>query len=495
MSHLVPPSILTACLLTAALAAQEPPAGFGKPDHVIEIGVLPGQLRYDQEKFTVGAGQKVQLTLTNTDEMQHNLLILKPGEAAVAKVAAAAIQLGPDASKQHYVPDIPEVLHHTKAISLGEKDTIWFVAPKEVGNYSYICTLPGHVFTMVGVMRVGPEEAVAKKVPIEQLNYRLYKGRWKRLPDFDALAPERSGELQDGIIDLGKLGEKSNFGACFTGVIEVAKAGNHTFFLNSDDGSRLLVGGKTVVEYDGLHGPAKEQVGKIELAVGRHPLRIEFFQGGGGRALRVAHADPDGKRRDLSNNKSENKARITPIMVHHHPVVMRVHVEGAAARTIAVGLPGGMNYCFDAQACSVQFGWAGAYLDVGPDRDGRGGRPCKTLGKRFEVGNVGFPLRTADGKEMPVRFKGYRPHGTPTFLLDWGGQEVRWSTSPAPAAVGLRYTFELPGNDKPLQFHIDRDGRTVAASAGTWRGSVLTVPAAAAGKFHVTVSNAITGGK
>ena len=74
-------------------------------------------------------------------------------------------------------------------------------------------------------------------------------------------------------------------------------------------------------------------------------------------------------------------------------VVMRVHVEGASARTIAVGLPGGMNYAFDAARCSVQFGWAGAFLDVSPDRDGRGGRPCKTLGVRAGVGDVGFPLR------------------------------------------------------------------------------------------------------
>lgn len=487
--------LLMFAVFQVPLAAQNPPAGFEKTDHDIEIGVRSGLLRYDTEKFAVGIGSKVKLTLNNSDEMQHNLLILRPGEEAMARVIVASIQLGPEASKKHYVPDLPDVLFHTKVISLGQKDTIWFEAPKVAGDYPYICTLPGHVFTMIGVMRVGNVKAAAKHLPIEQLRYRLYKGRWKQLPDFDTLAPEREGELKSGVIDLAKLKENSNFGACFTGVLEVPVAGNHTFFLNSDDGSRLLIGGKMIVEYDGLHGPAKEQNGTVELTAGRHPLRVEFFQGGGGKALRIAYEGPEKKRRNLSNNKNEVQARVTPIAVHHHPVVMRVHVEGAAARTIAVGLPGGMNYCFDAEACSVQFGWAGAYLDIGPDRDGRGGRPCKLLGNRFAVGNVGFPLRTADGQKRPVQFSGYRTHGTPSYSLDWGGQVVQWTVAAAPAAVGLQYTFALPEAREAVQFVINKKGIEVTSSAGEWRNGILTVPAAAAKNFTVTLTLPIGGPK
>lgn len=488
MSHTASLTLFCFFLGTGALVAQAPPSGFGTPDHEIEIGVVSGVLRFDKETFSVGAGSKVKLTLKNTDEMQHNLLILKPGEEVVARIAAAAFQLGAEASKKNYVPDSPDVLFHTKVVSLGEQDTIWFQAPKVAGSYPYICTLPGHVFTMTGVMQVGDVKQPAKKLPIEQLRYRLYKGRWKRLPDFEALAPEREGALKSGLIDLSKLKEKSNFGACFTGVIEIAEAGVHTFFLNSDDGSRILLAGKEVVSYDGLHGPAEEQKGTVELSAGRHPVRVEFFQGSGGKALRVAYAGPNKQRKELSNNKNEVESRVTPISVHHHPVVMRVHVEGAAARTIAVGLPGGMNYCFDAGACCVQFGWAGAYLDVGPDRDGRGGRPCKTLGKRFGVGDVGFPLRTATGAKRPVKFRGYRTHGTPRMSLDWGGQPVHWEIGPAPAALGLRYTFALPEAREPVQFQIDKRHLKATSSAGQWQGNTLTVPAAEARQFTITLT-------
>jgi azurin len=469
------------------LAAQTPPAGFGQPDHDIKIGVRSGLLRYDTERFSVGVGSKVKLTLVNTDEMVHNLLICCDDDYATSTVAAAAMMLGADASKTHYAPDIPEVLFHTKAISTGQQDTIWFEAPTKPGAYPYICTLPGHTFTMVGVMRVGEVDEIKPQLPIEQLRYRLYKGQWKTLPDFDTLPPEREGEIENGVIDLAKLEERANFGACFTGVLDVKAAGQHTFFLNSDDGSRVLVGGKMVVEYDGLHGPAKEQQGNVELTAGRHLLRVEFFQGTGGKALRLAYAGPDEQRRDLSNNKNEIETSVTPISVHHHPVVMRVHVEGAAARTIAVGLPHGINYCFDADTCSVQFGWAGAYLDVGPDRDGRGGRPCKVLGQRFEVGNVGFPLRTADGAKLRTQFMGYGTHGTPKFTVDWGGQEVHWSVAAAHGGVGLQYTFTIPAARQDVQFAINSKDLKLAASAGQWRDGTLTVPAEHAKSFTVTV--------
>ena len=483
-------SILHLFLIISAspLTAQKAPADFGKPDHEIRIGVLPGVMRYDKESFSVGIGSKVKLTLVNTDEMQHNLLICAQGDDVIPDVAAASMMLGADASSKHYVPDIKEVLFHTKAISLGQEDTIWFEAPKTPGAYPYICTLPGHVWTMVGVMHVGETKKIAKNVPIELLRYRLYKGAWKNLPNFDTLAPEREGALPDGLIDLAALKEKSQFGACFTGVLNVEEAGSHTFYLNSDDGSRLLVGGKMVVEYDGLHGPAKEQTGTIDLTAGRHPLRVEFFQGNGGKALRVAYQGPDKLRRDLNKKNSGAEARMTPIMVHHHPVVMRVHVEGAAARTIAVGLPGGMNYCFDADKCCVQFGWAGAYLDVGPDRVSRGGNPCKLLGKRFEVGNIGFPLRTSDGNKRPVKMLEYRTAGMPRFHFDWGGILGSCTIAAAKGKAGLVYNYEMPSMREALQFQVDDSAAEFSSSAGDFQDGLLDISAADAGKFSITVT-------
>ena len=46
---------------------------------VVKIGTLHGQMKYDVESFQVKPESKVSLTFNNTDEMQHNLLILQPG--------------------------------------------------------------------------------------------------------------------------------------------------------------------------------------------------------------------------------------------------------------------------------------------------------------------------------------------------------------------------------------------------------------------------------
>ena len=477
---------------TSRPAVSRPPAGFSKVDHDIRIGVLPGRLRYDKESFTVEPGSKVKLTLINVDSMQHNLLICVPGKSTLAKVAMAAAALGAKASDVHFVPKMPEVLFATRAIFPGKADVIWFRAPEKPGQYPYVCTLPGHVFTMRGVMHVG---RIASQPRLQDLTYQLFKGKWKKLPPFDELSPEREGSLVDGLIDLDALKEGSQFGALFRGMLPIQKAGKYTFFLASDDGSRMHVDGKKILEHDGVHGAGKEHKAELVLGLGHHDVRVEYFQGGGGKALRIAFEGPGQPRRSLTKGKKRRPPKGIPIAVIDRPVVMRVHVEQAAARSIAVGLRGGMNYCFDAEACRVQFGWAGAYLDVGPDRLGRGGRPCKVLGRRFGVGDLGFPLRGPDGARRPVQFRGYRTGKSPEFLLDWGGREVRWTVEAAPRGVGLRYTFEIAGAAELVRFVIDPKDLRLAASAGRWRSGTLHVPKDSASKFHVTLTRVPEVGK
>ena len=273
-----------ALALSVPLSAQSPPAGFEEVDFDIALGVLPGQLRFDRELLAVTPGSRVKLTLKNTDAMQHNFVLCVRGDAVAARVAAATLRLGAAASEKHYVPDSDEVLASTKAIFLDQSDTIWFRAPDAPGDYPYVCTLPGHSFTMKGVMRVGAAAAPAA-VPIENLRYRVFRGKWKLLPNFSELTPFREGDLEGGLLDLAPLGVKRDFGAVFTGILELAAAGEHTFFLNSDDGSRVFVDDQEIVAYDGVHGASEEQRGAVALAAGPHQLRVEFFQGGGGQSL------------------------------------------------------------------------------------------------------------------------------------------------------------------------------------------------------------------
>jgi len=482
--------LLTSLATSANLAAQAPP-GFEKVDHTIKIKTRVGLLRFDKESFKVNPGSKVKLTLTNNDAMQHNLLILRPGKNIATKIGTMAMSLGAKAMDMHFVPKSPDVLFHTKAIFPGQVDTLYFKVPDAPGAYPYICTLPGHMFTMRGVMHVGEVPVTAAAAtPLRKASYKFYPGAWNKLPAFEELKPTRTGECKNGLFDLSEFRKTKNIGVVFTGNLFVETAGRYRFFLNSDDGSRLSVNGETVVVYDGLHGMEKEQEQDVALPARATPVKVEFFQRTGGLGLLVACEGPKLKRFHLTAKPKPRGSRGIPISVMHKPVVMRVHMEQAGGRSIAVGLPGGMNFCFDANQGCVVFGWAGAFLDVGPDRLGRGGQPCKILGPRFSVGAAGFPLRTSGGETRPVTFKGYRLGKAPVFHLDWGGLQVNLSITNAPRGVGLQYTYKLPKAPPGdgLKFVIEPKGLKLASSAGTWDAGTLTVPAGGAREFTVTVT-------
>jgi hexosaminidase len=68
--------------------------------------------------------------------------------------------------------------------------------------------------------------------------------------------------------------------------LEVPATDVYTFTLESDDGARLAVSRRVVVDNDGLHS-ALEKRGAIALAKGWHPIVIEYFNKTGSQALEV----------------------------------------------------------------------------------------------------------------------------------------------------------------------------------------------------------------
>ena len=329
----------------------------------VKIGTLHGQLKYDVEQFQVKPGAKVRLTLRNTDEMQHNLLILTPGEDKPLMVAQKAWALGADAVVKQFVPDGPEVLFHTRVLDPQQSDTIEFVAPKQEGDYPFVCTLPGHAFTMKGKMRVSKIEAPT---------------------------------------------------------VFASKAGKE---------------------------------------------------------------DTDAKFH---------------VHVLDEPKVIRAFVDGGPPRSISVGLPGGINYLFDAELCYVRFGWQGMFLDVGPNvgrkPSERGGGWCRILGEKFELGGSGFPISIgARDAKHEVKFAGYRLRGkdVPQFFVTINGNRVTQTIRAASNGLGLESEFEFerdPGG--PVYFYVSPFGLDLSSSAGVWHSGRLELKAGEAKKFSVTIVRA-----
>ncbi len=110
------------------------------------------------------------------------------------------------------------------------------------------------------------------------MRYEYFEGDWQKVPDFSKLKPKASGICEG--LDLARAERANSFAMRYSGFLRIEKAGQYRFFLHSDDGARLLIDDKLVVDNDGIH-PPQENRGVVGLARGAHKLTIEYFDGGG----------------------------------------------------------------------------------------------------------------------------------------------------------------------------------------------------------------------
>ncbi|MEH0939110.1 family 16 glycoside hydrolase [Micromonospora psammae] len=87
------------------------------------------------------------------------------------------------------------------------------------------------------------------------------------------------------------FGFEDRFVAQVLGNVNIPSAGDYTFRLISDDGSRLLIDDSVVVNHDGLH-PATPKDGTVNLSAGYHSLRIDHFERDGGQQVRLEWRTP-----------------------------------------------------------------------------------------------------------------------------------------------------------------------------------------------------------
>jgi len=122
-----------------------------------------------------------------------------------------------------------------------------------------------------------------------------------RLPDFSRLQPEASGLSHELTTDGLTLPRGDSVAVAFDGYLHLAAAGTYRFALASDDGSKLYIDGKLVVDNDGDHGVLMVN-GSVDLQPGKHAIRVEWFNGGGGAWLGTYFEGPGIPRQVLDPN-------------------------------------------------------------------------------------------------------------------------------------------------------------------------------------------------
>lgn len=134
-------------------------------------------------------------------------------------------------------------------------------------------------------LNLSPEEArdiaswLLRDVKVEpNIRFDYYEGQWTELPDFDSLKPSLTGRTTD--FNVGVTDRKNDFALKFSGFIHLPADAEYRFHLSSDDGARLKIDGKVVVDNDGVH-PAGFRDGTALLTAGAHELVVEYFEAQG----------------------------------------------------------------------------------------------------------------------------------------------------------------------------------------------------------------------
>ena len=83
------------------------------------------------------------------------------------------------------------------------------------------------------------------------------------------------------------------FSARYTGLLHVTTAGRYGFLVHADDGARLFVDGQ-LMGSGVVAGTTNNFEASTELAVGDHPLKLEYFQSGGAAGLELLWRYGDG---------------------------------------------------------------------------------------------------------------------------------------------------------------------------------------------------------
>ncbi|MCK5845554.1 MAG: hypothetical protein KAG97_12645, partial [Victivallales bacterium] len=78
----------------------------------------------------------------------------------------------------------------------------------------------------------------------------------------------------------------------FEGYIDVPASGSYTFYLNSDDGSKLWINDSLIVNNDGVKSSPVEASGSTSLTAGKHLIKVGYFHQTGSPVLEVSWFGP-----------------------------------------------------------------------------------------------------------------------------------------------------------------------------------------------------------
>jgi len=124
---------------------------------------------------------------------------------------------------------------------------------------------------------------------------KTYPGRFATMPDFAKL--KESGTFTGEV--FAPISDREDAYALYsTATLRIERDGIYTFYLNSDDGGILWLGGAKLIDNDGLHAPS-EKKGRVRLNAGSYPIAVGYFQAGGAQTLKLSIEGPNMPKQEI----------------------------------------------------------------------------------------------------------------------------------------------------------------------------------------------------
>lgn len=237
-------------------------------------GTIPYKSTFNGLKFIFSEWSSAPLTFSTRGEL------LDEGDKVI-------VGIGGTTNPIRYTMDGSEPTENSEIYS----GLLTITKPVTIKAISYFANIiPGNCDSLV--INYVPKLDAENELPelINGMSYYYYEGGWDLLPDFETLSPIASGKTFDAKMNERKRDE--DFAMRYTGYIDIPTDNVYTFYLTSDDGSRLLIGDKVIVDNDGLHDATLEKNGKVFLKQGKHRFELLFFQKGGGYGIGVQYESP-----------------------------------------------------------------------------------------------------------------------------------------------------------------------------------------------------------
>jgi predicted alpha-1,2-mannosidase len=121
------------------------------------------------------------------------------------------------------------------------------------------------------------------------LSYSYFQGAFRMVNEFLKIEPVKSGIVPNFTIQPRE--SEQFFAFIYEGFIRIPADGLYTFYLATNDGGRLLIDNRLLINNDGLH-PMAEIYKPAALKAGLHPITVQYFQEGGGKGFKVSWQGP-----------------------------------------------------------------------------------------------------------------------------------------------------------------------------------------------------------